>query len=152
MAVPFFWVQQQNGTLVSNAEFDTSEHAIAARPQGPHHARRQRPSDRLIRLIQSIISKIYAVEVSALLAPSRGLTKVAHARQVAMYLAHVVCRIGLTEIGRAYGRDRTTVRHACGAVEDRRDDPDFDLTIELIVGIFRHLRDATHPDLVEQQS
>ncbi len=104
-----------------------------------------------MRLIQSIIAQIYAVQPGELLGPTRGLTRTAHARQVGMYVAHVICEIDLSEIGRAYGRDRTTVRYACGAVEDRRDDPDFDLTIELIVGIFRHLRDATFPECRAQQ-
>jgi hypothetical protein len=38
-------------------------------------------------------------------------------------------------IGRAFGRDRTTVAHACRAIEDRRDDIWFDCrlaTLELI--------------------
>jgi chromosomal replication initiation ATPase DnaA len=30
------------------------------------------------------------------------------------------------EIGEAFGRDRTTVLHACGVIEDMRDDPRFD--------------------------
>ncbi|WP_349433462.1 hypothetical protein [Pararhizobium sp. A13] len=30
------------------------------------------------------------------------------------------------DIGYAFGRDRTTVSHACNVVEDRRDDPAFD--------------------------
>jgi chromosomal replication initiation ATPase DnaA len=30
------------------------------------------------------------------------------------------------DIGVAFGRDRTTVGHACHVVEDRRDDPVFD--------------------------
>ncbi len=48
------------------------------------------------------------------------------ARQMAMYLAHVGCGVSLTEVGHLFERDRTTVAHACGLVEDRRDDPDFD--------------------------
>ncbi|MFM9938042.1 MAG: helix-turn-helix domain-containing protein [Hyphomicrobiaceae bacterium] len=121
---------------------------------GPHSdpIEPARRSTRLMRLIQGIIAQIYAIHPRDLLSPNRGLTQVAHARQIAMYLAHVICGIDLSEIGRAYGRDRTTVRYACGAVEDRRDDPDFDLTIELVVGIFRHLRDATYPDALEPQT
>lgn len=49
-----------------------------------------------------------------------------HVRQIAMYVCHVVLQIPLTDIGRAFGRDRTTVGHACNIVEDRRDDPAFD--------------------------
>ncbi|WP_454848671.1 helix-turn-helix domain-containing protein [Rhizobium binxianense] len=49
-----------------------------------------------------------------------------HVRQIAMYVCHVVLQIPLTDIGRAFGRDRTTVGHAGHIVEDRRDDPAFD--------------------------
>jgi hypothetical protein len=43
-----------------------------------------------------------------------------------MYLAHVAGGLPLTEVGRLFARDRTTVAHACAMVEDRRDDPAFD--------------------------
>ncbi|MFB9951388.1 helix-turn-helix domain-containing protein [Rhizobium puerariae] len=49
-----------------------------------------------------------------------------HVRQIAMYVCHVALRISMSDIGDAFGRDRTTVSHACHVVEDRRDDPAFD--------------------------
>ncbi|URK88225.1 transposase [Rhizobium sp. RCAM05350] len=49
-----------------------------------------------------------------------------HVRQISMYVCHVVLQISLTDIGYSFGRDRTTVSHACNVVEDRRDDPAFD--------------------------
>ncbi len=49
-----------------------------------------------------------------------------HVRQISMYVCHVVLQISLTDIGHSFGRDRTTVSHACNVVEDRRDDPAFD--------------------------
>ena len=33
---------------------------------------------------------------------------------------------GMTNFGTLFGRDRTTVRHGCGLVEDRRDEPAFE--------------------------
>lgn len=60
-----------------------------------------------------------------------------HVRQIAMYVCHVSLRFQLTEIGEAFGRDRTTVGHACNVVEDRRDDAAFDdlvSSLERIVG------------------
>ncbi len=63
---------------------------------------------------------------------TRGRANVALARQVAMYLAHVGCGLSLTEAGRLFGRDRTTVAHACGVIEDRRDDPAFDRALDLL--------------------
>ncbi|HEY6630294.1 MAG TPA: helix-turn-helix domain-containing protein, partial [Rhizobiaceae bacterium] len=52
-------------------------------------------------------------------------------RQVAMYVAHVVLRLNMTDIGRAFGRDRTTVIYACHLIEDLRDDDDFDRIITM---------------------
>ncbi|WP_438749503.1 helix-turn-helix domain-containing protein [Pararhizobium sp. O133] len=49
-----------------------------------------------------------------------------HVRQISMYVCHVVLQISLTDIGHAFGRDRTTVSHACNVVEDRRDDSAYD--------------------------
>jgi chromosomal replication initiation ATPase DnaA len=57
---------------------------------------------------------------------------VAFARQVAMYLAHVGGGLCLSEVGRLFARDRTTVAHACALVEDRRDDPDFDRCLSFL--------------------
>lgn len=49
-----------------------------------------------------------------------------HIRQIAMYVCHVALQIPMVEIAIAFGRDRTTVSHACHMVEDRRDDPAYD--------------------------
>jgi hypothetical protein len=49
-----------------------------------------------------------------------------HVRQIAMYVCHVTLQISMSDIGLSFGRDRTTVGHACHVVEDRRDDPAFD--------------------------
>ncbi|WP_244481192.1 helix-turn-helix domain-containing protein [Rhizobium sp. Leaf371] len=60
-----------------------------------------------------------------------------HVRQIAMYVSHVVLQVTLTDIGIAFGRDRSTVSYSCHVVEDRRDAADFDdfvSTIERIIG------------------
>ncbi len=49
-----------------------------------------------------------------------------HIRQIAMYVCHVALQIPMPDIAMAFGRDRTTVSHACHVVEDRRDDPAYD--------------------------
>ncbi|CAN7225096.1 MULTISPECIES: helix-turn-helix domain-containing protein [Ensifer] len=55
-----------------------------------------------------------------------------HVRQIAMYVCHVVLQISQGDIANAFERDRTTVRHACSVIEDRRDAADFDAFIETI--------------------
>jgi len=84
------------------------------------------------RLIEAVVGVAFAVELEDLQKASRGRAKVAFARQVAMYLAHVQFGWSLSEVGRIFGRDRTTVSHACALVEDRRDEPQFDHVLELL--------------------
>jgi hypothetical protein len=82
--------------------------------------------------IERAVTQVFGVAHDDLRRTTRGRAKVALARQVAMYLAHVGCGLSLTETGRLFGRDRTTVAHACGVIEDRRDDPVFDRALDLL--------------------
>lgn len=59
----------------------------------------------------------------------RGRKSVARARQLAMYLSHVVLGRTLDDVALAFDRDRTTVSYACNVVEDRRDDKLFETEI-----------------------
>jgi hypothetical protein len=82
--------------------------------------------------IEQAVVQVFGVGRDDLHRLSRGRAKIALARQVAMYLAHVACGFTLTDTGRLFGRDRTTVAHACGVIEDRRDDPLFDRALDLL--------------------
>ena len=73
-----------------------------------------------------LVAREKNVPVRMLTHRSRCRKRTALARQLAMYLAHVVLGRSLTEIGEAFGRDRTTVSHACARIEDMRDDRAFD--------------------------
>jgi chromosomal replication initiation ATPase DnaA len=82
------------------------------------------------RAIESVVATVFEVDARELQARSRGSARTAFGRQVAMYIAHVACGISLTDVGTLFGRDRTTVSHACSLVEDKRDDPDLDCRLE----------------------
>ena len=82
--------------------------------------------------IDLAISNVFGVDAQCLWSGTRGVRGIAEARQVAMYLAHVCCRMSLTEVGIMFGRDRTTVAHACLKVECRRDDPNFDCALDVL--------------------
>jgi hypothetical protein len=69
------------------------------------------------------------VDPTMLAAPTRLCAPVARARQIAVYLHHVAMGASLSDCARLFGRDRSTVRHACARIEDMRDDPAFDLGI-----------------------
>lgn len=101
-------------------------------------------------LIELAVMRVFSVSRPELRAASRGYAKVALARQAAMYLAHTACSLTLTEVGRLFLRDRTTVAHACSVIEDRRDDAVFDHVmglLERIVGELAAPHGSRRPDL-----
>ena len=103
------------------------------------------PADHVMReFLDRVVASVFGVDTMLLKLPNRGRRPVAEARQVAMYLAHVACGLTLTRVGAIFGRDRTTVAHACKRVEDRREDPDFDNAIDLLERTIRmiHLQGA----------
>lgn len=58
-----------------------------------------------------------------------GPRETAFARHVAAYLCHVGFEMSLARIAAAFGRDRSTIAHACHVIEDRREDGAFDVWI-----------------------
>jgi hypothetical protein len=75
--------------------------------------------------------RMVAGEMLALTGPKPAFERdrrfaVAHVQQIAMYVCHVALQLTMTDVARGFGRDRTTVGHACARVEDRRDDRAFD--------------------------
>ncbi|MEN9873263.1 MAG: hypothetical protein RL186_160 [Pseudomonadota bacterium] len=77
-----------------------------------------------------------------LMGQTRGNAATAFARQVAMYLTHVAFGMSLQRVATAFNRDRSTVAHACHAIEDRRDDPAMD---DLLDRLEASLRAAPPP-------
>lgn len=93
-------------------------------------------------VIDPAVAAVFEVDIRELQTVTRGSPRTAFARQVAMYLAHVVCGLSLTEVGTLFARDRTTVAHACSVVEDRRDDPELDGRLEHLERAVASLSDA----------
>ena len=81
------------------------------------------------RLCEALASRAFGVDVRDLRAPVRCRQRVSRARQIAVYLAHVSFGVSYKEAAQAFGRDPSTVRHACTRIEDARDDADFDHTL-----------------------
>ena len=93
-----------------------------------------RPSG-ICRLVAACVAADFGLAAAALETGLRGSQRAAHARQIAMYLAHVGFGLSFEAIGHAFGRDRTTIAYACRVVEDARDDIWFDCrvaTLELM--------------------
>lgn len=100
----------------------------------------------LCRLAQSATALAFRVRTDDMRAPTRCRAGVAFARQVAMYLAHVSFGLTYTDIGRCFDRDRTTVAHACRLVEDRRDEPALDASLDYLEAAVRLCADRCgHP-------
>jgi chromosomal replication initiation ATPase DnaA len=96
--------------------------------------------DRIVReMLEQAVPRVFKVASAELWSGTRGAPRAAFARQVAMYLAHVACGLTLTEVGLVFDRDRTTVAHACGLIEDLRDDPLLDRSLELLEAVMRSL-------------
>lgn len=112
------------------------------RPHSWRHYRRLAPfltNHHLRRMVEQAVAPTFGVQRERLWDRPKGSRPVVFARQVAMYLVHVECGLSLTEAGHLFGRDRTTVAHACALVEDRRDDTDFDRAMHLLEGMLRLL-------------
>jgi chromosomal replication initiation ATPase DnaA len=104
---------------------------IAATKSPPEAGLRQkwRSAEEGCRLAALLVADAFRLPPQNVAAATRGSRASAHARQAAMYLAHVALGISLTAVGVIFGRDHSTVAHGCRQVEDRRDDPAFDALI-----------------------
>ena len=104
------------------------------------HARRAPPAVLPARAAEAAAALAFGIPLAGLRSPSRCAARVAAARQAAIYLARVGFGIAYGDLGRAFGRDRTTAAHACRVTEDRREDPDFDRRLALLeAGLARWL-------------
>jgi chromosomal replication initiation ATPase DnaA len=102
-------------------------------------------------LVIALVAQHKRVSIRLLIHKSRCRLVTARARQLAMYLCHVVLGRSLQEVGEVFGRDRTTVSYACALMEDMRDDPKFDdevtaleMRIEAAVAADAEDKDGAH--------
>lgn len=75
----------------------------------------------ICRHVARCVAREFDVAPDALMGSACRRQPLARARQVAMYLAHVLFGLSLEAIARAFGRDRTTVAYACRKIEDWRE-------------------------------
>jgi chromosomal replication initiator protein len=85
-----------------------------------------------IEHIQRKVSEFFSLKLSDMRAPTRTKS-VALPRQIAMYFARQLTHASLTEIGRAFDKDHTTVLHGVTKIEALvRDDPKFKKTVDAL--------------------
>ena len=105
----------------------------------------------IARMAKEVVSEAFGLSHASLLARGRGGAAEALGRQCAMYIAHVVGQLSLFEVAIAFGRDRSTVSHACINIEDRRDSPVFDLQLDYMEKRLRErIRRARESGLFEK--
>ena len=91
-------------------------------------------------LAQAIVMQIYAVAAGEMRAPTRGRPRAARARQIAIHLSQRVFAMSQQQLAAEFGRDRSTIGHACQLIERlRRADDEFDSTLSWMEA---HLRRA----------
>jgi len=108
---------------------------------------RERPYDvRASELCERTVCLALDVPLASIRARTRQKAEIALARQIAMYLCHTIFSIPLAEVGIQFGRDRSTVSHACCVVEDKRDNVTFDLMLCQLEALLGVARDAPCSD------
>ena len=83
-----------------------------------------------VRLAAGITGYSLGIPAETILNGDDRAHRVARARQIAMYLSHVVLGMSLARIAYATGRDRSTVAYSCHRIEDFRDSPEVDCWLE----------------------
>lgn len=101
----------------------------------------RRMSDRSIcRIVRQMVSELLLLLGDRVMVRRDRRRLACHVRQISMYVCHVALRMPQQDIGVAFGRDRTTVSHACHVVEDRRDDRVYDEFVSaaerIVVAVF----------------
>lgn len=102
---------------------------VQARSAEPARVPRNERAVELCEGMVDIVAALFNVSGKELRRSGRTEHGVARVRQIAMYVSHVVLRLSMNEVGHGFGRDRTTVLHACHLIEDMRDDQDFDCLV-----------------------
>lgn len=89
-------------------------------------------------LAQFITGQVYGVSLDELRKPTRGRPQVARARQIAIHLARAVFGLSAKQLSKEFGRDRSTVHHACDLIERMREEtPEFDSTLRWMETLLR---------------
>src|SRR5258707_5687118 len=76
-----------------------------------------------------LVAQAYGVTLDEMRAATRCTSQAAFARQIAMYLAHVVFQLSIAAVAQAFARDRSTVCYAIQRIEALRENPDLDRTL-----------------------
>ncbi|GAA5616010.1 chromosomal replication initiator protein DnaA [Brucella sp. NBRC 12951] len=99
------------------------------RVEGVADRSREQQNIALCDALIDLLVTMFGVSGAELRSPLRCRREVARVRQIGMYVAHTAFGLAMREVAAGFGRDRTTVMHACHLVEDMRDDTEFDAIV-----------------------
>jgi chromosomal replication initiation ATPase DnaA len=89
-------------------------------------------------LARFIVAQVYGVPVEEMRKPTRGRPHAARARQIAIHLARLVFAMSHKQLAREFGRDRSTIHHACHTIADMRQaSGEFDSTLRWMESLLR---------------
>lgn len=94
-----------------------------------------------------ILSAYFNVSGRDIRSAKRHNHEIARVRQIGMYVANVVLGINMTTIGQGFGRNKSTVIHACHLIEDMRDDEEFDMLVGRLEAITRAAFKFSHAQI-----
>jgi chromosomal replication initiation ATPase DnaA len=112
--------------LESSLDTPPAAQSMVLRLPQPTPKRRDELTIEICECLIDIVAALFAIPSKELRQAERTAMPATRVRQIAMYVAHVLLKLSMKEVGRGFGRDRTTVAHACQVVEDLRDDGEFD--------------------------
>ena len=94
------------------------------------------------RLVTAAVALEFGVPEIEVYSQTKGSSRSSFARQIAIYLTHVIFEINLSRVARTFNRDRSTASHACRVVEDSRED---ELIDQKLLTLEAFLERAPHP-------
>ena len=136
-----FIVSSRRSSLATSSRGGIAPETTGAGPGGDRRPARRMvsgppvpvvPAAIACRIVRQLVLEMTALAGDRPLFRRDSRRSACHVRQIAMYVCHVVLRLSLSDIGTAFGRDRTTVGYTCNVVEDRRDDAAFDAFVSAI--------------------
>lgn len=125
-------MQPMQSTMSKQPPQPASEREMAPSEFRPTPKRRDEAALETCECLIDIVAALFSVSSKELRKPGRTALPVSRVRQIAMYVAHVVLRMTMSDVGAGFGRDRTTVQHACQVIEDLRDDAEFDRLVQVV--------------------
>lgn len=92
---------------------------------------------------------LYGVEPDTFEPYSRQERRVNEARQLGIYLANVCLGVSYEDIALPARRNRSTVRYGIERVEDRRENPQFDMAVVVLETFIGCLQDRNVVDMIK---